>query len=73
MEVVQAGLSVDAGRSRTPEGDAVAAVCCCRVIRVCVHRHPRSQVSTCPGSARWAQVVLSQHGQDSTVRKPSRS
>src|SRR5689334_22412692 len=30
LEVIQAGHSVNVGRLRTPEGDAVAAVCCCR-------------------------------------------
>ena len=31
MKVITAGQSVDAGRSRMPGGDAVAAVCCCRI------------------------------------------
>jgi hypothetical protein len=30
MAVIQAGQSIDSGQSQSPEGDAVAAVCCCR-------------------------------------------
>ena len=30
MKVIVAGQRVDTGQSQTPEGDAVAAVCCCR-------------------------------------------
>jgi hypothetical protein len=31
MEVIQAGQRFNTGRLRSPEGDAVAAVCCCRL------------------------------------------
>jgi len=30
-EVIQAGQRVDAGRSRAPADDTLAAVCCCRL------------------------------------------
>ena len=46
IKVIQAGQGVDVGRSRTHEGDAAAAVCCCLTCRAA------TAVQQCPSVAR---------------------
>ena len=43
IEVTHAGQSADVGRWRTREGDAVAAVCCCRCAWLTLNRQQHSE------------------------------
>jgi hypothetical protein len=49
MKVITAGQNVDAGRSRAPAGDAVAAVCCCH----CQATHAEARAVLEPAPVSW--------------------
>jgi hypothetical protein len=51
IEVIQTGQSADVGRWRTREGDAVAAVCCCRCAWLTLNRQQTAR-------PEWAEVSL---------------